>query len=97
MIINKREECSDNLLSVIVLIIVIGMMVHSCVDGVVRTVELDEAKKKKVEPAYTVEYSRPKAFRLSTPTQEQMDHLHDLLIIDQVRKANGEVPDGSEV
>lgn len=97
MIINKREECSDNLLSVIVLIIVIGMMVHSCVDGIVRTVELDEAKRKKSEPVYTVQYSQPAAFRLSTPTPEQMDHLHALMTVSAVKNANGEVPDGSEM
>ena len=45
---------------------------------------------------YVHYFSRPAAFRLSTPTPEQMEHLHAIIKVEQVRKADGSVPDGMD-
>lgn len=73
-------------LAVVMLVVLIGLVCHSCVDAVVKTVEAEEEiSRKKV---WTVEqtYIRPAAYRLAAPDQDQMDHLHALLMVMEVRQ-----------
>lgn len=58
--------------------LVVGVLCHSCVTGIVRTVELEEEQAQRRWLADT--YDRPLAYRLSGPTPEQMDRLEALRV-----------------
>lgn len=83
------EECDTfykSALSLVILIGTIGLMCWSCVDGMVKQAELDEQAAKK--RTWTVEqsYSRPAAYHLASPTEDQMDQLHAIMTIQEVRR-----------
>lgn len=85
-----RDGSKDWILAAAGCTAIIALLMTQCVDTVA-------AQKKKPDPVYTAHYyDRHMAFRKSTPTQEQMDHLHSLLTVMSVKNATGEVPDGSE-
>ena len=67
------------------LVVLIWIMADSCVSGVVREVERQEEYEPR--PVYASEtYISPAAFRLAAPTPEQMDHLHHLQQVAEVRR-----------
>jgi hypothetical protein len=69
-----------------VLILLIGLICISCVDAVVKTVENEEQEARRrvfVEQSY----QRPAAFRKASPTQEEMEHLHGMLRVMEVKNA----------
>lgn len=67
------------------LIVTIGAMCWSCVDGVVRTVENEETEsRRRIYASET--YHRPAAYRLQSPTDDQMDHLHHIQKVAEVAK-----------
>lgn len=68
--------------SVVTLAAVIWAMAASCVAGVVKTVEIEEEQVR----VWTATLSRPAAYRLASPTPEQMDHLHGIQKIQEVRR-----------
>lgn len=79
----------------IVLIVLAGMHVTN------EAIQQHTRRDRKPEPIYTAQVctatlSRPAAFRMRSPTQDQMDKLHELLRVSEVRTATGEVPDGSD-
>lgn len=64
---------------------IIWLMAASCVDGVVKQSELDEETAKRrtyVEQTY----KNPAAYRLQSPTQAEMDHVHGLLAVQEVMR-----------
>ena len=72
-------------ISVATLVGIIWTMLIFFADAVVQTAENEEKYNKKT---WTVEqtYSKPAAFRLASPTETQMDHLHDLLRVAEVNR-----------
>ena len=76
-----------------VLVLIAAALLHGFATATVKTAQTSSQS---TYQQHTLYYSRPAAYRLSTPTQEQMDHLHAMLTIEQVRKADGTVPDGGE-
>ena len=72
-------------ISVVILIILIGLLCHSCVDAIVKTVETEEEQR-----IFRVEKETPKAYRMTSPTPEQMDKYHDLLTVMEVKNAKGQ-------
>jgi hypothetical protein len=84
--LKKMDRWFTTAISVVVLILVIGLMCASCVDAVVRTAESDEQEARRrvfVEQSY----QRPAAFRKASPTQEEMEHLHGMLRVMEVKNA----------
>ena len=67
--------------SLIALVVLIWLVVLMATDAMVKTVAIQEQYYGK-----PVTYDRPAAFRLATPTPEQMDHLHHVQQIAQVRR-----------
>lgn len=63
------------------LVIVIGVICTSCVDAIVKTVETEEEQR-----IFRVDTDRPKAFRMSSPTPEQMEAYHGLMRVMEVRR-----------
>jgi len=62
-----------------------GVVMHSCVDAIVQTAEMDEQEARKrifVEQTY----QRPAAFRKASPTSDQMDNYHGLLRVMEVNR-----------
>jgi hypothetical protein len=67
------------------LALLIWMITASCVDGVIREAERQEEYEPR--PVYASQtYQRPAAFHKATPTQQEMDHLHHLMVIQEVRR-----------
>ena len=64
-----------------VLVALIGFISTSCVDAIVRTVETQEE-----QLIFKVDYSRPAAYRMASPTPEQMEHYHGLLTVMEVNR-----------
>lgn len=63
----------------------IGLMMGSCVDGVVREAERQEEHEP--PPVYVQQtYTRPAAYRLASPTMAEMEHLHGMLRVMEVRR-----------
>lgn len=71
--------------SIVVMVILIGVLMHSCVDAVVETTEQEEEISRRRTYA-TETYVKPAAYRLQSPTQEEMDHLHHILALQEVRR-----------
>ena len=74
----------DTILSCLGIAAIIALLLTQCTDCTVM-----EAKRKKSEPSSIAGsnvhlYSKPSAFRLQAPTQDQMDHLHALMTVNQV-------------
>jgi hypothetical protein len=63
------------------LALVVGAMVTICVDAIVKTVETEEEQR-----IFRPDTKRPKAYRMSSPTPEQMDKYHELMVIQEVRR-----------
>ena len=71
--------------SVLGLAVLIWLMAVSCVDGVVKEAERQE--KYEPRPRWASEtYRKPAAYRLSSPTENEMDHLHHLMAVQEVRR-----------
>jgi hypothetical protein len=78
------EPVSDrttNIISVIILVLLVWLICWMFVDAIVRTVETEEEQR-----IYRADTVRPKAFRMSSPTPEQMEHYHDLLRVMEVMR-----------
>ena len=85
----KQEEELESryafLVSCIVLMALIGLIMHACVDAAVRTVENDEQEaRKRIFASET--YQRPAAYRLASPTYEQMEARHHVIKLQEVRR-----------
>lgn len=76
-----NEWWADNLLGVIALVVVVAAMCHSCVDGIDRTIKVEEEKAR----SWTALLERPAAYRLSTPTWSQMEALEALRLTSRGR------------
>lgn len=76
-----RDDKVNVTISIIILIILMGLICHSCVDAIVRTVETEEEQR-----IFRADTERPKAFRKASPTPEQMEHYHGLLQIMEVQR-----------
>lgn len=61
------------------LVIIIGVICTSCVDAIVKTVETEEDQR-----IYRADH--PKAYRMQSPTPEQMEAYHHLMQIQEVRR-----------
>lgn len=71
--------------SVIGLAVLIWLLAVSCVDGVVKESERQEEHEPR--PRWASEtYHKPAAYRLQSPTQPEMDHLHHILALQEVRR-----------
>lgn len=66
--------------AMLALIILVWFVCVSCVDGI--CLEVDRQREHEPAPAY----ARPAAYRMQTPTAEQMDKLHDLQRIAEVSR-----------
>lgn len=67
------------------LIVTIGAMCWLFVDGIVKTVENEEQEaRRRIYASDT--YQRPAAYRLQSPTDDQMDHLHHIQQIAEVAR-----------
>ena len=65
-------------ISLVVLVLLIGLICISCVDAVVATAEIEDEKSK----TWLAEtYQRPLAYRLASPTVEQMERTEALLTL----------------
>lgn len=67
------------------LVVLIGIMASSCVSGIVREVERQEEYEPRPRWASQT-YSKPAAYRLSSPQQHEMDHLHGLMTVMEVNR-----------
>lgn len=76
------ESKTSIILSLVILVILIGLICHSCVDTIVKTVETEEEQR-----IFRADTERPKAFRKASPTPEQMDKYHDLMRVMEVNNA----------
>lgn len=82
---NMILDRTSAILSLLLLVGMIGLLCHACVDAVVKTAENEEEYKR---PIYVEQsYERPAAYRVATPTMRQMDHLHGLLSVMAVNDA----------
>ncbi len=81
MNIEPIEERSNMIIAAIVLVALIGLLCHSCVEAVVKTADNQE---KYYGKPVTATYDRPAAFRLSSPAPEQMEAYHGLLRVLEV-------------
>ena len=82
---NRQSNAIATAFYLFCLISVIGMMCWSCVDGIVKTVENEEQEsRRRIYASET--YVRPAAWRLASPTSEQMDHLHHVRQVAEVAK-----------
>lgn len=79
------ESKTSIILSLVILVTLIGLICHSCVDAIVKTVETEEEQR-----IFRVEKETPKAYRMTSPTPEQMDKYHDLLTVMEVKNAKQE-------
>ena len=83
----KNELILDKvslLLSGFMLMLLIAVVCHSCVEAVVKTVENEEEFKR---PVYVEQsYRQPAAFRKASPTMNEMDHLEALLTVQEVAR-----------
>lgn len=70
--------------SVIGLAVLIWLMAVSCVDGVVREAERREQYEPRPRWASQT-YKKPAAYRLSSPTQAEMDHVEHLIVVQRGR------------
>ena len=77
-----RDDKVSICISLIILIILIGYISHSCVDAIVKTVESEEEQR-----IFRADTERPKAFRKASPTPEQMDKYHDIMRVMEVNNA----------
>lgn len=77
------EDRISLLLAIVVLVLLIGLLCWSCVDGLVKTAEIQD---KFYSKPVTATYDRPAAYRLQTPTADQMDHVDALLTVQQVAR-----------
>jgi len=72
----------NSIFAAVIIVMLMGLLAHSCVDAIVRTVESEEEQR-----IYKVDYDKPAAYRMSSPTPEQMDKYHDLLRVMEVKNA----------
>ena len=70
-------------MAAVMLVLLIGLVCWSCVDGLVKTAEIQE---RFYSQPVTATYDRPAAYRLQTPTADQMDHVEALLTVQQVAR-----------
>ena len=83
-----RDDKVSVCISLIILIILIGYISHSCVDAIVKTVESEDEQRIFRAKTYVPDGAEaPKAFRMASPTPEQMEHYHDLMKIMEVKNA----------
>lgn len=76
------ESKTSIILSLVILVTLIGLICHSCVDAIVKTVETEEDQR-----IFRADTERPKAFRKASPTPEQMDKYHDIMRVMEVNNA----------
>lgn len=77
-----QQEPVGTACTIVCIGIIIAAALASCVDSVDSTAK----QNRKPEPVYVAHYfDKPAAFRLSTPTQAQMDKLHFILDVEKVR------------
>lgn len=76
------ESKTSIILSLVILVTLIGLICHSCVDAIVKTVETEEEQR-----IFRADTERPKAFRKASPTPEQMDKYHDIMRVMEVNNA----------
>lgn len=79
---SRNVALRNNLLCLITLVLTIGVICHSCVDAIVQTVETEEEQR-----IFRADYSRPAAYRLASPTSDQMESLHGLMRVMEVKNA----------
>ena len=79
----KIIDRTSAVLSLVVLVGLIGLVCYSCVDAVVTSAEIQE---RFYSAPVAATFERPSAFRLASPTPDQMDHLHHVQQIAQVRR-----------
>ena len=71
--------------SLIALAIITTIIMRSCVDGVVK--ESERREEYEPRPRWASEtYRKPAAYRLQSPTQSEMDHVHGLLAVQEVMR-----------
>jgi len=70
-------------LSVLALVVLVWLVCWAATDSVVKTAEIQQEFYSK---PVTATYLKPAAFRLQSPTAEEMDHLHAVQQIAQVRR-----------
>lgn len=61
------------------LVMTIGVITTSCIDAIVKTVETEEEQR-----IYKVDH--PKAYRMQSPTPDQMEAYHHLMQVQEVRR-----------
>lgn len=66
--------------AIMALIILVWFVCVSCVDGI--CLEVDRQRQHEPAPAY----ARPAAFRMASPTQEQMDAYHGIVTVMEVNR-----------
>ena len=66
--------------AIMALIILVWFVCVSCVDGI--CLEVDRQRQHEPAPAY----ARPAAYRLQSPTPDQMEAYHHLMQIQEVRR-----------
>ena len=79
-----KEDKLSVFISLVILVMLIGLITHSCVDAVVKEAENEEQYKRPIYVEQT--YERPAAYRMASPTMRQMDHLDALLTVQEVSK-----------
>jgi hypothetical protein len=77
------EDKTTLLLVAVLLVLLIGLVCLSCFEGMVKT---SKASEEYSGTPVTATYDRPAAYRLNSPTPEQMEHYHDLLRVMEVRR-----------
>lgn len=79
-----KEDKLSVFISLVILVMLIGLITHSCVDAVVKEAENEEQYKRPIYVEQT--YKRPAAFRKAYPTMEEMEHVEALLTVQEVMK-----------
>lgn len=79
-----KEDKLSVFISLVILVMLIGLITHSCVDAIVTDAENEEQYKRPIYVEQT--YKRPAAYRMASPTMRQMDHLDALLTVQEVSK-----------
>lgn len=92
--IRTRDERIMNAVSsglaMVALVLLIWALCYGCVDGIIAEVERQEQYEKR--PVYASEtYRQPAAYRLSSPTPDQMDSYHHMMQVMEVAAVRGEV------
>lgn len=87
--LRKRDErlatIMSTSLSILALIVLIWLICWMATDAVVKTVENEEQEaRKRVYASET--YRKPAAYRLHSPTQEEMDQVEHLLVVQGVKR-----------